>query len=363
MMRLNPKWSAPGPCVYRWCFFLTMVLGIAGGQGTSSLLGIPSSSTSVRAQEPQGAATGDEERDAENAALAALAAARTQDGIAGGEKEDTPSGIDLLTLFASGGALMWPIVFMSLFVVTVAIERIVSFRMPKMLPRELVSTLGRLVQEGKGTLDAEAALKACQEYPSSASRIVTAMLMRLGRPLDEIELAAGEAAQREADLQAGPVRWLNFAAAATPLMGLLGTVWGMIVAFHNSATLTAERSRSEQLSEGIYTALVTTLAGLAVAIPAAILAQYLENRLGKIYHKIELLTFSLAPTLEHYAGKFRMSPDAKLQRIAPPPDPTAPPPAAVVIPSNDSRNPSGRTTSSSSTAKKVDPRTSETRGT
>ena len=59
----------------------------------------------------------------------------------------------------------------------------------------------------------------------------------------------------------------------------------MIVAFHESTTLTPDRSRSEQLSEGIYTALVTTLAGLIVAIPAAMLALYLENRLAKLFHQ------------------------------------------------------------------------------
>ena len=82
-----------------------------------------------------------------------------------------------------------------------------------------------------------------------------------------------------------------------PLMGLLGTVWGMIVAFHEATTLTPDRSRSEQLSEGIYTALVTTLAGLVVAIPAAILALYLENRLARLFHKVEKLAFDVAPGL------------------------------------------------------------------
>lgn len=226
---------------------------------------------------------------------------------------DQPTGIDLITLIGQGGKFMWPIGLMSLLVVTLAVERIVSFRSGRMLPRRLLRQLRKLIDDGQGELDAEAAMQVCRAQPSAAANVLTAMLMRTGRPLAEIEQAGMETAQREADGHAGPIRWLNLAAAATPLMGLLGTVWGMIVAFHNSASLTAGSSRSEQLSEGIYTALVTTLAGLAVAIPAAILAQYLENRLTKIFHRIEKLALSLAPALEHYVGRVKMDSLARLQ--------------------------------------------------
>jgi len=272
-------------------------------------------------------AMGQETEDA--AELARLASPAPGTAASLTPQADRPSGIDLISLIASGGILMWPIGLMSLLVVTLAVERLVSFRSSRMLPRDLVGRLGELAREGKGTLDVEGAIAACRQYRSAAASVVMAMLMRTGRPLGEIEQAAGEAAQREADLHSGPIRWLNFAAAATPLMGLFGTVWGMIVAFHNSTNLTAERSRSEQLSEGIYTALVTTLAGLAVAIPAAILAQYLENRLGKIFHRIESLTFSLAPGLEAYTGTHRLDMHAKLHRLEPPPPQPVPPPVAT----------------------------------
>ena len=107
-------------------------------------------------------------------------------------------------------------------------------------------------------------------------------------------------------------------------MGLLGTVWGMIVAFHESTTLTPDRSRSEQLSEGIYTALVTTLAGLIVAIPAAILAQYLENRITKLFHRIEQAAFDVAPGLARFRGRRRLDVSGALHPID---EPMAPPAA------------------------------------
>ena len=244
-----------------------------------------------------------------------------------------PSGIDLLTLIVSGGRFMIPIALMSVLVVTLAVERMLSLRRQKVLPGRLVSGLQGLTDPVE-RFDPAKAYKLCLENPSPAGSVIGAMLMRTGQPLAEVEQAASDAVEREADRYASPVRWLSLAAAATPLMGLLGTVWGMIVAFHESTSLSADRSRSEQLSEGIYTALVTTLAGLAVAIPAAIFAQYLENRIAKLFHSVEELAFDTAPGLARFIGHSRLSADGKLSAIgaeeaapaiAPPPTPPPPP--------------------------------------
>ena len=226
-------------------------------------------------------------------------------------KNSDASGIDLLTLVTRGGAFMIPIGLMSLMVVALAFERILSLRSIKMLPPELTDELVDLANPIE-RFSPGIAFQSCQEHPSAVSRVITSMLLRTGQPLAEIERTAHEAVNREADQQSASIRWLTLAAAATPLMGLLGTVWGMIVAFHESTALTADRSRSEQLSEGIYTALVTTLAGLIVAIPAAILALYLENRLARLFHQIEEFTFRIAPALAPYAGLQRLDEDGVL---------------------------------------------------
>lgn len=232
--------------------------------------------------------------------------------------EETPQidspGIDLLTLVTRGGAFMIPIGIMSLMVVALAFDKFMSLRPEKILPsgftRELENLANPLDRFSPGV-----ALQSCREFDSPASRVVTSMLLRTGQPLAEIERTAQETLEREADRQASSIRWLTLAAAATPLMGLLGTVWGMIVAFHESTSLTADRSRSEQLSEGIYTALVTTLSGLLVAIPAAILALYLENRLAKLFHEIEEFAFRIAPALAPYAGLQRLDEDGVLHSL------------------------------------------------
>lgn len=243
-----------------------------------------------------------------------------------------PSGIDLLTLIARGGSFMIPIGLMSFLVVTLAAERMISLRSSKMMPSALADGIEELA-DPIDRFNPAAAYQLCLDHPSPAARVLSAMLLRTGQPLGEIERTANETAQREVDQQASPIRWLTLAAAATPLMGLLGTVWGMIVAFHESTTLTPDRSRSEQLSEGIYTALVTTLAGLVVAIPAAILALYLENRLTKLFHQIEQLAFDIAPGFDRFKGRRRLDVDGTLHPIDGPAangngdaKPTPPPP-------------------------------------
>ncbi len=251
---------------------------------------------------------------------------------------DRPIGIDLLSLISRGGAFMIPIGAMSLLVVTLAVERLLSLRRKRVIPRALTDDLEALCNP-IDKFNPSVALMICRDHPSPAASAIEAMLMRTGQPLAEIEHAASETIQREADDYAAPIRWLTLAAAATPLMGLLGTVWGMIVAFHDSTTLSADRSRSEQLSEGIYTALVTTLAGLIVAIPAAILAQYLENRLAKLFHRIERFAFELAPGLARFVGRARLDSEGILRPLttaqptaATPASPTSPPPAPPVSP-------------------------------
>ena len=137
-----------------------------------------------------------------------------------------PAGeFNLLTLVFKGGVLMIPIFAMSILVITLVIERTLSLRERKVLPKELVTELGRLASNRNG-FDPRQAYRICQSFPSSASTVIRAMLLKVGRPQSEVEHAVAEASDREASRLYGNVRWLNLAAAVTPLMGLFGTVWG-----------------------------------------------------------------------------------------------------------------------------------------
>lgn len=223
-----------------------------------------------------------------------------------GPPQERIEGINVLSLILSGGWFMLPIILMSLLVVTFVIERFMALRRMRILPDELIEELGQL-GGGQGGFDPRQAYRLCQQYPSAAASVIRSMLLKVGRPHSEVEHAVAEASEREAERIYSNVRWLNLAAAVTPLMGLLGTVWGMIRAFHDTTQLAPGQNKADFLAEGIYVALVTTLGGLTVAIPAAIFSHYFEGRITTLFHQIDELLFSLMPQVERYEGRVRFS--------------------------------------------------------
>ncbi|MCP4816739.1 MAG: MotA/TolQ/ExbB proton channel family protein [Planctomycetaceae bacterium] len=219
---------------------------------------------------------------------------------------DAVPGINIFSLLLEGSWFMIPIVLMSLLTVTFAVERFLGLRRTRVIPSELVAELGKMGADGK-SFDPRQAYRICQRFPSAAANVIRVMLLKVGRPHSEVEHAVAEASEREAERLYGNVRWLNLAAAVAPLMGLLGTVWGMIRAFHDTTQLQAGQNKADYLAGGIYAALVTTLGGLMVAIPAAICAHYFETRVQKSFHEIDELLFNLTPQVERFEGRVRFS--------------------------------------------------------
>ena len=153
------------------------------------------------------------------------------------------------------------------------------------------------------------AYKLGQQYPATAAYVIRTMLLKVGRPHTELEHAVSEAGEREAARLYSNVRWLGLAAGVSPLLGLLGTVWGMIMAFFHTANLPNGANKAEFLANGIYVALVTTFAGLAVAIPAAVLAHWFEGRIQGLFRELDEILLGLMPQLERFEGRLRISPD------------------------------------------------------
>ena len=210
----------------------------------------------------------------------------------------------LWQLFLQGGVLMWPIVAMSLVVLTFGIERLVALRGGRFLPAGLRDGIAKLVAGG---FDPRQAYRLCREFPSAAADVLTAMLEKVGRPVPEIERAAEVAKDREASRLYANIRPISLAVTVTPLLGLLGTVQGMIMAFYTTANLEAGANRAAELASGIYVALITTFAGLCVAIPAAMIAHYLEGRILRGFRGVDDLVAAVLPQLERYENKGRMT--------------------------------------------------------
>ncbi len=214
--------------------------------------------------------------------------------------------LDYLKLTYQGGPLMIPIFLFSVLVVTLGFERAIALRRGAILPPALVQALKGQCHPERG-LDPREAYRFCVRFPSAAATAIRAMLLKADRPLVEMEQAGREAAEREADRLAGGNRWLALSAQVAPMLGLLGTVQGMILAFFKISTLPPGVSRAQELAASIYMALVTTFAGLCVAIPAAFLGHLYGGRLLRRFRDVDEVLSIVAVNLERWQRRLRTS--------------------------------------------------------
>jgi biopolymer transport protein ExbB len=214
-------------------------------------------------------------------------------------------GMDFFELLRRGGVFMIPIGIMSLIVVTFLFERWIGLRASKLMPKRTVSLIRRVLKAPD--FDKQELQQASAEGNSALDRILQAATNATGHSMGELQTAVAESIQREVDRAYANVRWLNLGAGIAPLLGLLGTVWGLIRAFHDTTKLVAGQNRADFLAVGIYEALVTTLAGLMVAIPAAVASHYLEGRISRIFRDIQELMSKLIPRMSDEASARRAS--------------------------------------------------------
>jgi biopolymer transport protein ExbB len=204
---------------------------------------------------------------------------------------------------------MVPLLLLSVAVGAIAVERYLALRREKVFPSEMIDQLSALTQSPAG-LEPRKAYQICQQFPSSAAYVIRSMLVKVGRPQAELEHSVTESSQREATRLSQTTSWLGLAAGVAPLIGLLGTVWGITQAFYDTTQLVelnAGQNRGVALANGIYVALVTTMIGLMIAIPAAVLGHFYENRILKLMNEIEEMAFNLLPQFERYEGQVRFT--------------------------------------------------------
>lgn len=187
-------------------------------------------------------------------------------------------------LFIKGGILMYPLLILSIIGLTVSFERIIYFfTIEKCDYEKLKNELVKLIKKD----DIEGAITLCGKYENSVARVLEAVIKSYA---EEEERTMMEERVREIALGQIPVlerfMWiLGLTGSISPLVGLLGTVIGMIQAFNNIAS--QGFGRPELLAGGIYTALITTATGLTIAIPAVIIYNYLNKKIDWIINEME----------------------------------------------------------------------------
>jgi biopolymer transport protein ExbB len=182
----------------------------------------------------------------------------------------------ILSLIAKSGLVGYLIILMSVAALALAIEHIITLRRDKLCPPDVVGDLEALFDEE----NYEEALTVCESRPSILSSIMAAGIARLGDGYEDMRKAMEEATEDEAMRLHQKISYLSLIGNIAPMMGLLGTVMGMIESFQVIAT-TPNPSPS-QLADGIYKALVTTCEGLIVAIPVLAVYFYFRNRVNRL---------------------------------------------------------------------------------
>jgi biopolymer transport protein ExbB len=176
-------------------------------------------------------------------------------------------------LFLKGGPVMWPLALMSVLTVAVIIEKLYSLRTSKVIHGEIVSCIESI----RTPADIPLAMKICERFDTPFANIVRSGLAEANKPIFIVRQAMEDTGRREVKRLERYMVVLETAAASGPLMGLLGTVIGMIQVF--SVISVSGVGQAGMLSGGIAQALIATVSGLVIAVPALIVFNFLDARI------------------------------------------------------------------------------------
>lgn len=197
--------------------------------------------------------------------------------------EKTLSVIDLVLSGGTGGIIIIAILFVLLFVaVYIYFERIFAIRAASKVDKNFMHQIRENVASG----NLQAAKILCAQNNSPVARLTAKGISRIGSPLEDINTAIENAGRLEVYELEKNVSILATISGAAPMIGFLGTVIGMVLAFHALATSSGQAEMGV-LAEGIYTAMTTTVAGLIVGIIAYIGYNHIVVRTDKVVHSME----------------------------------------------------------------------------
>jgi biopolymer transport protein ExbB len=197
----------------------------------------------------------------------------------------------MLELIEKSGPLFYALALCSLIATVVTIERLLALRRGRVMPRHIVDVV-ESIRPGK---DLSVAIEMCRRNPGVLADIMRAGLENAERPWEEMRDAVLDAGRQETPALERNLYWLQTVAQAAPLLGLLGTVFGMIKMF--SATSLAGLGDAQTLSEGISEAMFTTAEGLCIGIPALFAYNYLAARSERYILEIEAYASRLVARL------------------------------------------------------------------
>jgi len=202
------------------------------------------------------------------------------------------------TYFIQGGIFMWPILLFSLIALAVVIERFIVFHRAKVNVNEFLTKVRKALLVNRNVKEA---IKVCEQYRGPVASVTKAGLLRYGHDRLDIEKTIENAALYELDRLERRLGILATTANVEPMLGFLGTVSGMIKSFGTLAT--SGLSNPGAVAAGISEALITTAAGLIVAIPAQIAFNYFTTKVTRYVRDIETASNMLLETFIEMESK------------------------------------------------------------
>jgi biopolymer transport protein ExbB len=202
----------------------------------------------------------------------------------------------MIELIVKGGVFMYPIIFCSIVALAVFIERIFLLRRKRIIPDDFIRQVEELIKKQKFS----EAVFLCQSNLSSISKIFLAGLKNAKKGMWLVKEAIEERGSREALILEKHVSILATIANLTPLLGLLGTVSGMIKTF--KVISVQGMGNPAPLAGGIAEALITTAAGLSVAIPTLVGHRFLKDKANTLVFEMEEDSIRLVDLMEGLGG-------------------------------------------------------------
>lgn len=198
------------------------------------------------------------------------------------------SKLTLLDLTIKGGWVMIPIILLSFVATYIFIERFYVIRKATVVDQNFMNRIKDYIHDGR----IEAAQSLCRATEGPSARMVEKGISRLGRPLQDISTAIENVGKLEISKLEKGFPTLATITGAEPMLGFLGTVIGMVQSFY-AMSMAGNNIDVSMMSDGIYTALITTVAGLIVGI----LGYFAYNSLVV---RVEKVVFNLEATLTEF---------------------------------------------------------------
>lgn len=217
--------------------------------------------------------------------------------------EATTSSMSIWDLCFGGGAfsvVLMCLLFALFFVmVFIFVDRFIAIRKATTIDSNFMNRIRDFISEG----NIEAAIDLCRRTNSPIARMVEKGIERIGRPMSDIQTAIENVANVEVAKLETSLPWLSSIAGGAPMIGFLGTVVGMVQVFMNMSANQSGAIELSQLSNGMYVAMVTTVGGLIVGIPAYFAYNYLVARIEKLVFRMEATTIAFMDILNQPVQK------------------------------------------------------------